>query len=207
MRLSKVGNKWMESAVLSVAADQARFEGNLPEAEAIARDAVTLAGESGFGLLLPEMLETLAGVLGETGRFAEGARLMGASAGVREEFGLVRFPYREDVYQKDISRLREAVGPEWDEEFDAGSKLSIDQAIAHVAKGRGRRRRPSTGWESLTPVELEVARLIGEGNSNQQIAQTLFVSKGTVKTHITHIFEKLGVSSRAQVAAEATRRG
>lgn len=199
------GNKWAESAVLSLAADQARMKGDPQEAEAIARDAVTLSGESGFGLWLPEMLETLAGVLGEAGRSAEGARLIGASAGIREELGLVRFSYREDVYQKDISLLRDALGAGWDEEFEAGRKLSIEQAIAHVAKGRGRRKRPSTGWESLTPVELEVARLIGKGKSNQQIAEHLFISKGTVKTHITHIFEKLGLSSRSQVAVEATR--
>lgn len=201
------GNRWVESMVLSVAAEEARFSGDLREAETLVRDAVALAGESGFGLSLPEMLETLAGVLGETERFAEGARLMGAAARLRDELDIVRFSYREDVYKKDIAMLRKSLGPDWELEFEAGRSLSIDQAIAHVAKGRGRRKRPSTGWESLTPVELEVVRLIASGSSNEQIAEHLFISKGTVKTHITHIFEKLGVSSRAQVAAEATRRG
>lgn len=69
-----------------------------------------------------------------------------------------------------------------------------------------RRRRPSTGWESLTEAELDVVRLVAEGLTNQQIATRLYVSPRTVQTHVAHVFAKLGVSRRAEVAAEASRR-
>jgi len=83
----------------------------------------------------------------------------------------------------------------------------MDSAIAYAARGRGERRRPTTGWASLTPSELEVDRLVGQHLSNPQIAAHLLVSRATVKTHLVHAFTKLGVNSRSQLAAEAIRRG
>ena len=71
---------------------------------------------------------------------------------------------------------------------------------------RGVRRRPRTGWASLTPTERRVVDLVAEGLSNPQIAQRLYVSRRTVQTHLAHVFAKLSVTSRAQLAAEVTRR-
>ena len=67
--------------------------------------------------------------------------------------------------------------------------------------------RPTTGWASLTPTELKVARLAGEGLTNRQIGERLFVSRRTVETHLAHAFRKLSLSTRAQLAAEVARRG
>jgi DNA-binding CsgD family transcriptional regulator/tetratricopeptide (TPR) repeat protein len=69
---------------------------------------------------------------------------------------------------------------------------------------RGARRRPSRGWESLTPTELEVVRLVSQGLTNVEIGRRLFISRRTVETHLSHIFGKLGVSSRVQLAAQAS---
>jgi DNA-binding CsgD family transcriptional regulator len=86
-----------------------------------------------------------------------------------------------------------------------GAALSIEDAIAYVQRGRGKRKRPSSGWASLTPTELDVARLVSEGLANKQIATQLFVSPRTVQTHLTHIYTKLGITSRVQLAQEAAR--
>jgi DNA-binding CsgD family transcriptional regulator len=88
-----------------------------------------------------------------------------------------------------------------------GSQLTPETAIGYAARGRGERRRPATGWASLTPTELEVARLVGHHLTNPEIAARLFVSRATVKTHLIHIFTKLGIDSRSQLAAEAISRG
>jgi DNA-binding CsgD family transcriptional regulator len=70
-----------------------------------------------------------------------------------------------------------------------------------VRRGRrGSRARPSTGWGSLTPTEVKVARLIAEGLLYQEVAARLFISRRTVETHVAHMFAKLGVSSRSQLA-------
>ena len=59
----------------------------------------------------------------------------------------------------------------------------------------------------LTVRELEVVRLIAQGQSNAEIAAALFVSDATVKTHINHIFSKLGARDRAQVIIKARQMG
>lgn len=86
-----------------------------------------------------------------------------------------------------------------------GAALSTEEAIGHAQRGRGQRRRPSTGWAAPTPTELDVVRLLSEGLPNKDIATRLFISPRTVQTHFTHIYTKLGVSSRVQLVQEAGR--
>lgn len=69
-----------------------------------------------------------------------------------------------------------------------------------------RARRPTTGWESLTPTELRVVDLVAAGLTNRDIAEQLFVSRYTVETHVKHVFTKIGVASRIELAAAAHRR-
>jgi DNA-binding CsgD family transcriptional regulator len=56
------------------------------------------------------------------------------------------------------------------------------------------------------PAELEVVRLAGQGLRNEAIARQLFIAPGTVKVHLSHIFTKLGVTTRAELAAQAALR-
>ena len=97
----------------------------------------------------------------------------------------------------------------WEARFDAawaeGAGLSREEAIAYAQRGRGERKRPSTGWASLTPTELDVVRLVQEGLGNRDIAARLFMSHRTVQTHLTHVYAKLGISSRVALAQEAAR--
>ncbi|HTQ93276.1 MAG TPA: AAA family ATPase [Streptosporangiaceae bacterium] len=66
-------------------------------------------------------------------------------------------------------------------------------------------RRAQSGWQSLTPSERAVVDLVVEGLSNPQIGQRLYVSRRTVQTHLGHVFAKLHITSRTQLAAEAIR--
>lgn len=59
----------------------------------------------------------------------------------------------------------------------------------------------------LTEREIDVLRLLGTGASNREIARTLFVTEATVKTHLVHVFEKLGVDSRSRAVAVARESG
>ena len=59
----------------------------------------------------------------------------------------------------------------------------------------------------LTPRELATLRLMADGKSNKEIANALGISERTVKTHLGHLFEKLGVTSRTEAVKVATRRG
>ncbi len=75
-----------------------------------------------------------------------------------------------------------------------------------VRRGRrGSRRRPLSGWDSLTPTELEVVRQVAEGLTNAEIGRRLFISGRTVESHLSHVFAKLNVASKLKLAAEAGR--
>lgn len=76
-----------------------------------------------------------------------------------------------------------------------------------VARGqRGSRDRPRAGWESLTSTELRVVALVARGMTNPEVARRLYVSRHTVESHLSHVFSKLGLASRVQLAVQAAGR-
>ena len=80
------------------------------------------------------------------------------------------------------------------------SALSPAVASRLVARVRG------SEAGALSPRELEIIKLIADGANNREAAAKLFISEATIKTHLIHIFEKLGVRDRAAAVAEAYRR-
>jgi DNA-binding NarL/FixJ family response regulator len=78
----------------------------------------------------------------------------------------------------------------------------LSPAVARRLMGQVRKPPP----EALSQRELEVLALIADGATNRRAAAKLFVSEATVKTHLLHIYEKLGVRDRAAAVAEAYRR-
>jgi DNA-binding CsgD family transcriptional regulator len=87
-----------------------------------------------------------------------------------------------------------------------GVAMSMQESIGWARRARGTRKRPAGGWESLTPTEQQVVELVAQGLTNPQVAERMFISRGTVKTHLEHIFRKLDVRSRTELAAIALRR-
>ena len=102
--------------------------------------------------------------------------------------------------------MRTASGDkDFDSSWTEGATLSTEEAIAYAQRGRGERKRPTSGWASLTPAERDVVRLVSEGLANNDIATRLFVSARTVQTHLTNVYTKLGLTSRMQLVQEAAR--
>uniref|UniRef100_A0AAU2VLE0 Response regulator transcription factor n=1 Tax=Streptomyces sp. NBC_00008 TaxID=2903610 RepID=A0AAU2VLE0_9ACTN len=83
----------------------------------------------------------------------------------------------------------------------AAGRSALAPAVAHRLMDRMR-----TPAEALTKRELEVLQLVGEGLSNLRISKELFLSQATVKSHLVHIYAKLGVDSRTAAVAAATAR-
>ncbi len=87
---------------------------------------------------------------------------------------------------------------------------AADQAVLSpsvAARLMNRVRAPQTEPEPLSQREFEVLELIAAGTTNREAAVRLFISEATVKTHLLHIYAKLGVSDRAAAVAEAFNRG
>jgi DNA-binding NarL/FixJ family response regulator len=87
-----------------------------------------------------------------------------------------------------------------------GSEATQPGAHQAGSSGSGQSERAAQ-IGSLTPREIEVLRLLSQGQTNPQIAQNLLVSRGTVKIHVQHIISKLGVSDRTQAAVRAIEAG
>ncbi len=177
-------------------------------AERYVHDALGRLVAKGFALDVPECLDILAAVAAAQDSFEEAARLLGAAAAGRQRLGIVRFPLEPQFWAAVELSTRDALGPEgYDAALHAGAGLTTEEAVAYVRRARGERKRPSRGWDSLTPTELEVVRHISAGLTNREIGERMFITPGTVKVHLSHIFAKLDTPSRAHLAAEATRRG
>ncbi len=120
--------------------------------------------------------------------------------------GTVRFKVWDAGFDASVTTLRNAMGHEdFESAWAEGAALSTEEAIAYAQRGRGVRKRPASGWASLTPTERDVVRLVSEGLGNNDIAARLFVSPRTVQSHLTHVYTKLGLASRVQLAQEAAR--
>jgi predicted ATPase/DNA-binding CsgD family transcriptional regulator len=194
---------WARLTLARIAA--ARGEWTAAREHALAHLDVCVEG--GHATNVPPCLDALAEVAGGLGADEDAVRLLAAAERARAEIGIVRVPPEAAHWAAIDSGLREALG---DEGYDAaraqGAEMSTEDALEWARRMRGPRRRPPGGWESLTSTEGRVAELVAGGLTNPQIAERMFVSPGTVKTHVTHIFRKLGLHSRTELAAQAVER-
>jgi len=89
---------------------------------------------------------------------------------------------------------------------DAVLSPTITKRLIHELTGRTRRTRTSR-FDGLTAREREVLRLMAQGYANAEIAEQLFISEATVKTHVSHLFRKLKVRDRSQAIVLAYESG
>ncbi len=193
-------------AALAMAAID-RLGGDLARAETLVHESLPTAVRNAV-LMVPDALDLLAGIAAEQESAVEAARLFGAASSLRDTMGLVRFPVRQAGYDTDVTMARERLGAaDFDTAWQQGAALGMDEAVELARRGRGERRRPSTGWASLTPTEQRIVPLVAEHLTNADIGTRLFMAPTTVKTHLSHIFAKLSISSRAELASAAIRKG
>ena len=176
------------------------------QAEEHAHAALVASVEMGFRKTTVLALEELAHLSASAESASEAARLLGACATARQAGGLVPTAEERRWIDDTTSTIVALLGDEAaGASLREGEDLSLDDAVAYVRRARGERGRPAAGWGSLTPTEQQVVDLVVAGLANPQIADRLLMSRGTVKAHLAHIFRKLSVANRAELAAEAAR--
>ena len=193
-------------AALTTRARVTIAQGEFEQAADDALEALDLAAESHAYVTVPDAFECLAHLAAAASNQREAARLFGMADAAREQTGVARFKIFDAEHECQLAAVRNQLGEsDFRAASDEGASLTIEEAIAYVRRGRGERKRSSSGWASLTRAELDVVKLVSAGLGNKDIAERLFISPRTVQAHLTHIYAKLGLTSRVQLAQEAAR--
>jgi predicted ATPase/DNA-binding CsgD family transcriptional regulator len=150
--------------------------------------------------LAPECVDSLE-ALAVVGRPETVAVLLGAAAAARDALG-----YAARCGPDPGARWPDPLDPDLRAALDRGRAMDLDTAVELAGRARGPRGRPDSGWASLTPTEQSVVDRAVRGLSNPQIAAELFIGRGTVKTHLAHVYTKLGVRNRTELATAWSQR-
>ncbi|MEV6830730.1 LuxR C-terminal-related transcriptional regulator [Amycolatopsis sp. NPDC051102] len=182
--------RWSLPSPLADALDEQGYLAEPEQAADLHHESLNLRLAHGLRLGVLASLDALTTLLARTGREADAARVLVSASQARAELGAPRRP----AAQAEL----DALGLVTD-----SSPMSLDDVVAFVRRTRGSRGRPSSGWGSLTPTELEVVKLAAAGCTNPEIGTRLFMSRGTVKTHLAHVYAKLGIANRTELATLA----
>jgi DNA-binding CsgD family transcriptional regulator len=170
-----------ETQPARAAAASLRCQGLLTSDPVPLRDAAAHYRTIGPAAELPAAVEDLAAVLAERGQQEEARAALNEAVSLYEGLNA-----RWDIRRAD-SRLR-------------------PYGIRRGVRGP-RGPRPAAGWGALTPTEIKIAALVARGDSTSEIARSMFLSRRTVQTYISHILAKLGAKSRVEIVREALRHG
>jgi predicted ATPase/DNA-binding CsgD family transcriptional regulator len=182
------------------------LEGHAQRAESVTHDALKVLMDNGWRPAVIDALDVLAEIALFRRQHERAVRLIAAAHGQRSILGLVAFPQARKRTGRHLADAGAVLGDEnLKKAFGEGSRLSLDEAVAYAQRGRGEHASATYGWASLSPVERQVAELASQGLNNPDIGQALFISRNTVKVHLSHIYAKLGVANRTELARLAAR--
>ncbi len=182
-------------------------QGNYSSAQKLFAECLLAALELGDQLNVADALEGYARLAVVQSQYGRAVTLAGAVRALRDRTGSEQFKGWQQRLARSIDEARRALSPELaDAAWAKGREMTEEQAV-ELALGNRYRRPPgdAEGQGILTPREHEIAKLIVAGLSNRQIAKQLVISERTADAHVEHIRNKLGVHSRAEIAAWATR--
>jgi non-specific serine/threonine protein kinase len=208
--LRRLGSSWNLTATLGARGHAALLLGNPILAANIFAESIVIAEQMDDVRHILGAVAGLAGVALALGQPERAARLLGAVAAMKETSGIRRpslAPHSERITRQTQGQLTE---PEFTVAWDEGRALRFAEAIADaltLASSVGAQEPARDGGPRLTPRELDVLRLLAQGNSDKEIAATLLIGTRTVQTHVGNLFAKLGVNGRTEAAALAVRRG
>jgi predicted ATPase/DNA-binding SARP family transcriptional activator/DNA-binding CsgD family transcriptional regulator len=199
----------------------ALIRGDYEGAPTLLRESLRLAWELDYKQSIQHCLYTLACVTACREQPVRAARLWGAVEGMEEAYGAHLTPVILSLtdYEGHLSRGRSQLAEEgFAAAWVGGKAMSLEQAIEYALSDEEEREsptpvpapeqppQPDERTEKLTRREREVALLVARGLTNRQIASELSVSRSTANNHVAKILRKLGLRSRAQIAAWVTER-
>jgi non-specific serine/threonine protein kinase len=210
------GDAWAVAMLVHDLGCVARRSGNLDSARTHFQEALRLWRRLGNDRGCALGLVGLAGVAAASGGARLAARLYGAARAVYPSIADMLEPTARALYARSVAAARHSAGSaDFDGWVGEASAAPADAAIAEalLADGpwTGRAGTPVTKEVRLSGVlsrrEGEIAALIAIGRTNREIAAELVIAERTAEAHVEHIRNKLGLRSRAQIAAWAADQG
>jgi DNA-binding CsgD family transcriptional regulator len=207
------GERWICSYALWALGLAAWLEGGLEEAALLESEALRLKRDVRDQAGARLCIEVLAWIAVSQQHAQHGAVLLGAAASAWQTLpGFLPQPLQELHIACHDNALRVLGSSRFDAAFVSGNRMTTDQAAAlaldeHDDRAHGSSARTQHSPTELTRREQEIAALLAEGRSNADIGRTLVVSTRTAETHVRHIMDKLGFSTRAQIAGWAAGGG
>ena len=188
-------------------AELAQRDDDLEQAWELVHEGLEVLDDYGDRVGTAAALEVIADLAVALGEPERALRLLAASQHFHTDAGIARFPLQADRFERARTTTQAALdSADATACWDAGSDLSLADAVDYARRGRGERQRPKIGWASLSPVERDVVRLVAEGHTNADIGQRLFISVNTVKKYLSRVYAKVDVDGRAELAAQVARR-
>ena len=199
------GDTMIHSLVSALGGIVAWQLGDADTAERRLTDAVRIQDRTGHLWSLAISLDGLAWVAASSGRLEQAALRLGAVASLWEQLGIVPVPYWQGLHDQCETSVRAGLDEAryqtcYQRGFALDRRRQAALALHDEVSTSPRADTTPGGPFELTARELEVARLVADGLSNPAIAAMLFISVATVKTHVSHILQKLALDSRVQLA-------
>jgi DNA-binding NarL/FixJ family response regulator len=203
----RAGNRRKEALALAHIGDIALSQGDHVTARNVLCESLVLQQELGDPAGIAFVLDRFVALAAAQDAPAVAVRLAAATATLREAIGVPSSLEARVGIDDALWSARRALGASAAHAAEqAGRALPLDTAIAEAkALAMPAPETPPARATPLTRRERGVAALIAEGYSNRQIAAELFITEGTVANHVVHILNKLGYTSRAQIAVWATQ--
>jgi non-specific serine/threonine protein kinase len=204
-----VGDTNSAAVVINNLARVSRDQADWTSAVELSRRSLSMLDEMNDVSGVSMALSNLAVIAQRTGAAMRAVRLFGAAEALREAATGSAFlavsPAERALCEESVALARKALGEAaFAAVWASGRRLSFDEAVAAGLSPEA--ESPVTSAvDPLSPREREVAVLIAAGHTNREIGERLVISEWTVDTHVRHILTKLGLRSRAQVAAWVTR--
>jgi DNA-binding CsgD family transcriptional regulator len=205
-----IGNKLNDLGMVSQQA------GDLQTAARQYAESLRWSVEGGDAWFLVSSIEGLAAIAIEAGQARPATRLLGAASALREWSGGAFWPFERERLERALDAARSILGDDlYAREVATGRALSSEDVVAEAtaladlplaAETVAAPSLPADPF-GLSPRELDVLRQLAAGKSNPEIAEALYIGRGTVRTHVSNILTKLDARTRTEAALIARDRG
>jgi predicted ATPase/DNA-binding CsgD family transcriptional regulator len=208
----EIGERQATTSALYTLAILAQTEGEDERARDLLEEGLKLSAELGNEADVAHCLEGLASMYGAEGKIVRAARLWGAEETLLEKLEDSVYTYVPDrsLHRSQVSAARAQLDEAaWTAAWIEGRVMSLEQAVEYALEQEPAPEpaAPEPYLAGLSAREADVLRLVATGLTNAEVAEKLFLSSRTVDWHLSSIYRKLGLHSRAGASRFASEHG